>query len=580
MALFKPSDEKNNALFIQGYWPKPFIYWNYFGVYPGVERNKACGRYGYYSQEGLLWIDEYDYDGSTHLVSHRGSITNTTEIKHVWNPGAGDIAVTRKAHVPYLVGLKTSRLFGVDTIGLTEEYIKGPAGVIQMSGPQKNHDGRIAVSANTKGNWDIWVYDGNWKRITDAPSIELDPWWDNDRIVFSSNNSGKFQLVAQDMTLLTSESDAALMPRAGKYLSLVHSGWKLLDYKVPDTAAYNEKQVLHDAPVKEVMKEGKERGYNPLNSIMPNWMMPDIYADTSDVQLGLVTSSRDVTKDYLFNAGFRYSFSEEYISARIGGSAKGLGVNFSRYPLDYSSDMANVDESRYESKLYFRPIDDYKWFEISANWLNWADRDYGNDSGDDIWGAISLNKVFGSFSASGAFEHYSGGMNSLYGTLKLRAGKEIFGVLNLSAGRSWGDYTPGHGSYRMGGDVGEGYFTRRPSRLYPLRGFSSNTFEAGQVYTAGGEIYWPIANIQKGYGTLPLFLHRLKLGTFVDSGICSDEVSTEDIALGAGLELVTSMEIAWGVMSEIRLGLAWPIVKPDYINPQGYVVLFQIGRPL
>jgi hypothetical protein len=308
-------------------------------------------------------------------------------------------------------------------------------------------------------------------------------------------------------------------------------------------------------------------------------MIPDFYADLSDVQIGLVTYSRDVSTDYSLNGGFRYSFYDEYLTVRLGGSAKSFDINLSRYPLDYSSDIANVDESRLEGKLSYRPLNN-KWFELSYNWLGWEDREGGNDSGDDIWGAVSINKIFGSLGTSLTYEHYSGGMNSAYGSLRLKTGKEIFSVFSISVAKTWGDYEPGHGSFRMGGDVGEGYFTRRPSRLYPLRGFPSNTFEAGQAYTAGAEVYWPIANLQKGYKTIPLFLHRLKLGTFVDSGICSDEVSSQDIALGAGLELVTSMEIAWGVMTEFRLGIAWPVVKPDYINSPGYVLLLQIGRPL
>ena len=568
-----------SGIFIQGYWPEPFIYWNNSGVYPGVERISLCGRYGYRNTRGTLWLQEYDWEGSSRIVAYINGFSRITEIKHVWDAGPGDIAVTRKGHVPYLLDLKSKKILGIETIIRSTEFIPGPPRAIQMSGPVRDNKGRIAVSANIKGNWDIWVYDKSWIRMTDSPSTELDPWWDGETLVYSSDSSGKFQIYTSGMVQLTDTPHGAVMPRGGKYLSLLHNGWKVEDYKL--NGEVGGKVLPDDLTSTESLSVDTPKGkkYNLLKSLFPNWMIPDFYADLSDVQIGLVTYSRDVSTDYSLNGGFRYSLYDEYLTVRLGGTAKSFDINLSRYPLEYSSDIANVNESRLEGKLSYRPLNN-KWFELSYNWMGWEDREGGNDSGDDIWGAVSINKIFGSLGTSLTYEHYSGGMNSAYGSLRLKTGKEIFSVFSLSAARTWGDYEPGHGSFRMGGDVGEGYFTRRPSRLYPLRGFPSSTFEAGQAYTAGAEIYWPIANLQKGYKTIPLFLHRLKLGTFVDSGICSDEISIEDIALGAGLELVTSMEIAWGVMTEFRFGIAWPIVKPDYIDSPGYVLLLQIGRPL
>ncbi len=567
------------GIFIQGYWPEPFIYWNNSGVYPGVERNSVCGRYGYRNTRGTVWLQEYDWEEKSRIVAYMDGISRITEVKHVWDAGPGDVAVTRKGHVPYLIDLKSKDILGIETLIRSSEFIPGPPGAIQMSGPVRDARGRIAVSANVKGNWDIWVYDKSWTRMTDSPSTEMDPWWDGETLVYASDSSGKFQIYTPGTVQLTDTPHGAVMPRGGKYLSLMHNGWRMESYKISEETGNKILSLQPTSPESISPDADKGNKYNPFNSLFPNWMIPDFYADLSDVQIGLVTYSRDVSTDYTLNGGFRYSFYENYLSARLGGSAKGLDINLSRYPLDYSSDIADVDESRLEGKLAYRPFNN-RWFELSCNWLGWEEREFDDVNGEDIWGAVSINKIFGSLGTSLTYEHYSGGMNSAYASFRLKEGKEIFSVFSLSAARTWGDYEPGHGSFRMGGDVGEGYFTRRPSRLYPLRGFPSNTFEAGQAYTAGAEVYWPIANIQKGYKTIPLFLHRLKLGTFVDSGICSDEVSTDDIALGAGIELVTSMEVAWGVMTEFRFGIALPVVKPDYIDSAGYVILLQIGRPL
>jgi hypothetical protein len=40
------------------------------------------------------------------------------------------------------------------------------------------------------------------------------------------------------------------------------------------------------------------------------------------------------------------------------------------------------------------------------------------------------------------------------------------------------------------------------------------------------------------------------------------------------------MEIAWGNFSALRIGIAWPVVQPDYLDEDGPVFVFQLGRPL
>ena len=159
-------------------------------------------------------------------------------------------------------------------------------------------------------------------------------------------------------------------------------------------------------------------------------------------------------------------------------------------------------------------------------------------------------------------------------------GEKIYTSLYFDAGKTWGDLLPGHTTYRIGGNVAEGYFTQRPTRLFPLRGFDSNILEAGQAFTSGAEVLWPLVNLQAGYKTLPLYFHRIFLGTFVDTGMASDHPSSDDILVGAGFELVTSLEIAWGNLSSFRIGLAWPLRQPDYLNQSGPVLLIQLGLPL
>ena len=147
-------------------------------------------------------------------------------------------------------------------------------------------------------------------------------------------------------------------------------------------------------------------------------------------------------------------------------------------------------------------------------------------------------------------------------------------------GRAWGESLNGHNTFRVGGNVIEGYFTRRPSRLFPIRGFDSNIMEAPEALSTGIEVFWPMANLQTGYETFPLFFHRLRIGTFIDAGFAGENINRDDLLVGAGFELVTSLEIAWGNLSSFRLGVSWPLVQPDYLDQKGPLFIFQLGRPL
>jgi hemolysin activation/secretion protein len=132
----------------------------------------------------------------------------------------------------------------------------------------------------------------------------------------------------------------------------------------------------------------------------------------------------------------------------------------------------------------------------------------------------------------------------------------------------------------VGGNTGEGYFTQRPSRLFPLRGFDPNILEADRAVIASSELMLPLADLQKGHRTLPVFFHRLFLGAFADAGVCSEKIARDELMVGAGLELLTSMEVAWGNFSMFRLGIAWPAVQPGGLDEKGPVLIFQLGRPL
>jgi len=407
----------------------------------------------------------------------------------------------------------------------------------------------------------------------------MDPSWEGDSLVFSSNITGTFQLHLSDMSQLTHCRHAGVLPKNGSFLCLEDQGWKVQRYAAQEITPVPVDPQSNESPPVDSLKIESDP-YSPWKSIPPNFIAPDLYAGVSDIQLGVNTWGRDVTGEYSADAGIRYSFKLDYLSARMQAQMKGLGVGFTRYPISYDPENTpGVEESRNEIRLFFRPKE-YRFIEISLHRLGYEPLKHFGDEDVEFWGSLSLNKRFSFASAAFTAESYSRGRKSLFATIRFMFGSDIYSTFYLQAGKTWKGYRPGHGSFRIGGDTGEGYFTRRPTRLFAVRGFSSNVLEADKALATGIELYLPLANIQKGYKTLPLFFHRLYLGTFVDAGFCSETISFNDRVIGAGVELVTSMEIAWGNLSSFRMGVAWPVKQPPYLDEDGPLFIIQVGRPL
>jgi hypothetical protein len=572
---------------ITGYWGDPFTYWNHSGVFPGRLKIRVRGRYGYVDEEQALWISEFLRGGTSNIIRYTATNETVARVRHAWDPGPGPVAVTRKGRHPQLLldfeNVRQDVDAPVTNLEEPLRLIPGPAGAIQLSGPVMDALGRIAVAAHMNGNWDIWVWDRQWRRVTSAPSIEMDPWWEHGALIFTSNVSGRFQIHQADMRPVSDCPNAATFPRNGKYLCLTPTGWQISEFITqPDvvTPLYEQPRDTNLTTAGDT--ELDSRSYTPLTSILPNYLRPDLFIDVTDFQFGLNTKSRDVTGKYTLGAGIRYSADDTVWSGRLGLTAGPYGLQFVRYPLSYTTDIAQiVDEIRNEFRLLWAP----EWLAekgigLYAGWREFGPLNEKGSTDTEGWGGADLTQSFGQLRVWGNLDLFSESRQSLYGGFSYPFGRQIYSVLHLMAGRTWGDALLGHDTFRIGGNVAEGYFTQRPTRLFPLRGFDSNALEASTAFSGGLETFWPLANLQMGYKTLPLFLHRLKIGTFADMGAARDSIRADDLLVGAGVELILSMEVAWDNRSELRVGVAWPVVQPDYLDATGPVFMFQIGSPL
>lgn len=578
---------------LNGYWGDPFVYWNDLGVHPGLRESASRGRYGYVDPSGWLRLSQFDRHGVLRLRAQRGDRVRTAPRPHMWDPGPGQVAVTREGHRPYLI---VEPAFGKPSWWKARpgsespgQLIEAPPGVIQLSGPVMDQLGRIAVAANKDGQWDIWLYDGAaWRQLTDAPSVELDPWFDEGHLLFASNMTGRFQIHTLDMRQLTHAPTAAMLPRQGSYLQLGSTGWQTLTLNelerssLPETVP--ERPATAPQPQTETTREYRPgeapRPYSPWKSIRTNYISPDIFYDAEDLQLGLVTDGRDISRAYAWNAGIRYSMDHALLSWRVGAMIHQWNARATYYPFSYiTSRRTFVDERRYDIRLGWSPPA-AEALELSVNWRKRSPFSHTSDWEDAWWGSLSYGSAFGNLHTHATIDLFDGGSRSLYGDILYWFGERVTTMARLRAGKTWGALQPGHNTFRIGGNAGEGFFTQRATRLFPLRGFNANVLDAGQAASATVEIIWPLMELQTGYKTLPLFLRNMRLGTFVDAGFAADRMDRDEWLVGAGFQLITGMQIAWGWMADFSMGLAWPIRQPADLDHRGPVFLILIGRPL
>ncbi|MDT8273037.1 MAG: hypothetical protein RRA35_07565 [Desulfomonilia bacterium] len=140
------SPATDDGTLISGYVTGPIVFWDNSGVFPGPKLVRHRGRYGYRDERGVLWLSEYDADGVSQLVGYtRQGLAFSCDTEHLWDPGQGNVAVTRFGSTPALIIFQMERtLLGRHCLSSTT--IPAPPGALQLSGPVMNEAGHIAVS--------------------------------------------------------------------------------------------------------------------------------------------------------------------------------------------------------------------------------------------------------------------------------------------------------------------------------------------------------------------------------------------------------------------------------------------------
>ena len=152
----------------------------------------------------------------------------------------------------------------------------------------------------------------------------------------------------------------------------------------------------------------------------------------------------------------------------------------------------------------------------------------------------------------------------------------VFALRSAAAG-SWGDReverpfsASGSGPQGSGLDFGL-------DAIGLLRGFDEDDVVGTRAVVVNGDFRVPLMRIDRGIGTLPLFLRSIHAAVFVDAGNAwTDRARWSDLRVSAGLEASADAVIGFALPVTVSAGGAWR--RDDSGRNGGFVIFTRIGR--
>ncbi len=125
-----------------------------------------------------------------------------------------------------------------------------------------------------------------------------------------------------------------------------------------------------------------------------------------------------------------------------------------------------------------------------------------------------------------------------------------------------------YGSFRLGGNYGEGSVYVLPEEYRTVRGFPVGAAYGDLYYLASLEYRAPIWRIDRGWNTWPIFLRTLHGAVYCDAGYAFDAFPGDGAALastlgdtlvGVGAELRLDLVLGWGLGLTTRVGYGFGV---------------------
>jgi Tol biopolymer transport system component len=482
--------------------------------------------------------------------------------------------------------------------------------------PRYSPDGkRVAFSEQTESGRQIFLVDratGERQRVTEGRAMSLDPTFDPSGrwLLFSSDWSGIYNLYARDLSTgetrkVTNVLTGAFRPRVSQdsralaFVTYTSGGYDvaLMPFE-PDRWPVADAQVRERPPFSPWDKGESYpvRAYRPLETLWPRYWMPILGSDPLGPAVGIATGGADVTGRHTWGLQAAWGFKSRQPAVDLGWTAR---VVYPELSAGLSSGMAlqrtGLERQTAISLSASVPFTGIDW--TSALFLGYELRHYAPISApvpdgllsDDLpplrRGLAATATVGASFSDALRFTNSISAERGGSLSFLLRAARREIGsqytsysaqasasrflalpwlshhvlALRLAGGVAAGDLG-GRSAFSLGGvglrDPLLDLLFRSEAPSAALRGYRSGAFLGNRFALANAEVRAPIAAIDRGLWTLPIFLRRLHAAATFDYGLAADHLRLPDFRPSAGVELRADVVLGYALGLGLRLGYA------------------------
>lgn len=475
--------------------------------------------------------------------------------------------------------------------------IKGDLG-IQFSGVNWSKEKKLAAAAQwqSPGAISIIIFDKNGNiihRIGNNRSRFLAPCWtsDGEYLLFSADIDGifniySFSLKNKTICKITDEITGAFYPAISNsqliYVNFSPKGYQLVSSPLSKetfmcnnaltelTIDINNQIKLPESPVNHDFKINK---YSPYPMLIPKYWSPMLFKKDNDIQTGLFTSANDLiyhsytfalsyglkSNEFLYE--FHYNYNRFYptfaisLEKDINWSSKKdhhikKTANFFIYipykKINYITySTFGVLRESYTNKSYER-IDKYPftWLTISYGTSNVKKYPYSISPTDGISFNIKYQNALNKNEINGSLNKLEFLMNA-YLPLPL---KHHVLAIKSAYGYSWGSSNY-RSAYFIGGKEGD-------SDLLALRGYKTNSILASESFLSNVEYHFPIINIERGKGNIPVFIQRFHSAIFIDYAKAKTFENEWLNKKSCGAEISIDLTLAYSLDATFSIGYA------------------------
>jgi Tol biopolymer transport system component len=502
----------------------------------------------------------------------------------------------------------------------------------QIFSPRISPDGaRVAFELHENGRRDLALFEaGTVTRLTDDDALDLDPSWSPDGrwLLFASDRGGIFNLYARGedgaIRQVTNVETGALEPEPapdGKTLLFVGYSRRGYDLATMPFDPSGWMEPIAPPPARPFVAPADppplpSRPYSALSTVYPRWWRPQIALDAAGWTWGLKTEGADVLGRHSWQALGWYSSSAKqlgYSATYLGGWSWPLVDVWSGRTVTVSQGAPRRLEDEWTvgwpgatftfTKIaslafaragwigtLYRSLDEepaavtlpaanrfrdgfLSAATLSLGWTNGRRyvRSISAEEGGLVTADLQLAEPWmgTDYSLARARVVVAGYHRLPWGAHWAVAGRVAAGIARGSLG--------GRAPFRLGGLAIEELGGAAPPLLVlggfdQLRGYRAGSLFGNGFLLANAELRFPLARLDRGRTTWPIYFRRLHGALFLDSGDAFDvggtpgfhshPLAADTIRVGVGAEVSVEVIAMYEFPFDLRFGIARGIGAP------------------